>query len=104
MIIIDLDDEDEKRHRLIFKPIQALKVTTADCFDPEILVKCNYRNRRYRSRIIEVIDSDWIRSLSETLKELYPNADFLSKSHHYIIDCRDSIYQVVAWKIEFQRV
>ena len=51
--------------------------------------------------MLEVIHSDWISSLKETLKLIDESADFLSKSHHYIIDCGDNIYEVVAWGVEF---
>lgn len=102
LLKIDLDDIDEKRRCVSFKQVQAFKMTTSDCFDKSVLIESgNYNCGRYKRHILEVLDSEWIKSLNETLILIDESADFLRKSHHYIIDCGDNIYEVVAWVIEF---
>ena len=99
---ITLDDINGNRHTVLFNPFQAFKTTTSDCFDKEILVESeNYRGGHYKRHILEVKNSQWLNSLIDSLKLIDDSADFLQNSHHYIIDCGDNIYEVIAHNIEF---
>ena len=63
-IIIEFDDINEKRFKAVFKPYQAIKVITADCFDKEVLLSDeNLESGRYQRHILEVENSEWIKEL-----------------------------------------
>jgi hypothetical protein len=100
-ISIEFDDENEKRWRIEFSPIQAIKITTDDCFDYLSNTADGYIISR---QLCEVIDSDWIKELDFNLKEHDSVADFLNKSHHYILPLGDNVVEVVAWSYTLEEV
>jgi len=100
-LIINFDDINEKRCEIIFKPYQALKVTTADCFDKDILlINGNLETGRYQQHILEVENSEWIEELKNILLETDPNANFLEKARHFILDMGDNIIEIIATNIK----
>lgn len=67
---VEFDDIYEKRHTVVFAPLQAVRITTTDCFDLEILVeRVDLPENPYKRYILEVIDSPWIELLKRELKK-----------------------------------
>ena len=96
-VTIDFDDVNEQRYKIIFTPYQAVKVTTADCFDKDILLTSEtLESGRYQRHILEVENSEWIEQLKKALKENDENATFIEQARHFIIDLRDKIFEIVA--------
>lgn len=78
---VEFDDIYEKRHTVVFAPLQAVRMNTTDCFDLEILVeRVDLPENPYKRYILEVIDSPWIELLKRELKKRYENATFMEKS------------------------
>lgn len=99
-VIVEFDDIYEKRHTAVFAPLQAVRITTHDCFDIGILVeRVDLPKNPYKRYILEVIDSPWIELLTRELKERDADATFMEKAHHYILDL-DNVVEVVAWSIK----
>ncbi|THF82729.1 hypothetical protein [Cohnella fermenti] len=94
-IVVNVDDTDEQRWRLVFSPYQALRVTTIDCIDiaPFLI------NDKKSNQVLEVIDSDWINLLRITLKNTDSSASFLDKSKHYIIPLQDNVIEIISWDL-----
>lgn len=97
-VSVELDDESEKRIRLVFKPYQALRMTTADCYIPpgslSIIPKV----------VVEVVGSNWIDELRANLGKIDEGADFMDKAHHYLVPLQDDFLEVVAWGIDVKDV
>lgn len=56
---------------MVFAPLQAVRITTTDCFDLEILVeRVDLPENPYKRNILEVIDSPWIELLKRELKHV----------------------------------
>jgi hypothetical protein len=95
---LSLDDADEQRRHIIFRPYQAIRVTTEDCF----LVPPD--SGFYKGGVFMVEDSPWLVELGQALSRIDRRAKFLDKSYHYVIPSGDDIVEVVAWKIEWNDV
>lgn len=96
-VIVELDDEFEKRFRLYFEPYQAVKVTTSDCFFMEegmIIIP---------QTIVQVAESTWLNELRKNLSIIDETADFLDDAKHYIVPLQDDFLEVVAWSITVAR-
>lgn len=104
-VTINFDDANEKRYKIMFKPYQAIKVTTADCFNKDILLtRENLESGRYQRHILEIENSEWIMQLKKTLKENDEKAAFMEKARHFIIDLRDNIVEIVAYGFDLDQV
>ncbi|MEX1031439.1 MAG: hypothetical protein WDZ91_15560 [Paenibacillaceae bacterium] len=99
-ISIELDDSDEKRWRIKISPYQAFKVTTIDCVD----IKPFLIDGKRPLHILEIFQSNWLDDLKEALKKKDVTADFLDKAHHYVLPFQDIIVEVVAWKLELEKL
>ena len=90
-VIVEADDELEKRIRLCFEPYQAVKITTADCFlvEKESII--------IPQIIVQVDGSSWIDELRKNLSFIDETADFLDDAIHYIVPLQDDFLEVVAW-------
>jgi hypothetical protein len=99
-IKIILDDIYEKSKCLIFKPYQAIKITTVDCADLSFLETYPelFPSGIYQRYLLEETESSWIPKLRESL--VVPDDDFLIQSRHFILDLRDNIVEIVAWDIQ----
>lgn len=99
-LIIEVDDENEKRMKIIFCPYQAIRVITTDCFllpedlDQSIIIKT----------IVEMEESEWVKKLKYNLSEVDEGADFMDKAHHYLIPLQDDFLEVVAWDIKCEYI
>lgn len=97
---VEFDNIYEKRHTVVFAPLQAVRITTTDCFDISILVeRVDLPKNPYKRYILEVIDSPRIESLKRELKKRDENATFMEKAHYYILDL-DNVVEIVVWSIE----
>ncbi len=92
-VIVDVDDEREKRFRLVFKPYQAMRMITADCYHLPGGVSL------LPNTVMEVLDSSWIADLTKNLKQVDETATFLGKARHFILPLQDDFLEVVAWNI-----
>ena len=92
-VIVEVDDEHERRVRFVLRPYQALRMTTADCFilPAEIRIKPQL--------VCEIVDSEWIAELKHNLSFIDESATFLQKAHHYLFPLQDDFLEIVAWDI-----
>ena len=99
-IKIVIDDICEKSKSLIFKPYQAIKITTVDCADLSFINSCPdlFSSGIYQRYLLEETESLWITKLRETL--VNPNDDFLIRSRHFILHLGDNLVEIVAWNVE----
>ena len=98
-IKIVVDDITEKRKNIIFKPYQAVKITTVDCADLSFVDSCPdmFASGTYKRYLLEKTESSWIPKLKESLAD--PNDDFLNKSRHFILHLGDNLVEIVAWDV-----
>lgn len=92
-IVVDVDDEQEKRLSFLFHPYQAMRLTTSDCYVPPDGVAL------LPNTVMEVLDSSWIIELTKSLKQVDETATFMSKARHFIMPLQDDFLEVVAWNI-----
>lgn len=94
-IDILVDDVKEKRFKIRAKPYQLCRMTTIDCISAEDYYNeyC-YRDGRYHRHILQIIDSQLIRSLKLQLVD--KNAIFLDTSTHYVLLLQDILIDIVA--------
>ena len=97
-VLVEVDDVDENRIRLVFQPYQAVRITTTDCFDvpdgPPMIAQT----------VLEVIDSPWIEELAATLKRVDHTATFMTKARHFIVPAQDDFVEVVAWDVSSEAI
>ncbi|MCA8937442.1 MAG: hypothetical protein KDB68_14690 [Planctomycetes bacterium] len=97
-VVVELDDENDKRIRLVFDPRQAIRVTTSDCFilpsDLTIIPQV----------VVEVLESEWIAELRSNLRKIDAGADFMDRAHHYLIPLQDDFLEVVAWGVRIEDI
>ncbi|URN93492.1 MAG: hypothetical protein NAG76_16875 [Candidatus Pristimantibacillus lignocellulolyticus] len=99
-ISLYFDDSEEVRWKVDICPYQAVRVTTIDCIDT-----VDYLVNGTRSfNILEVIDSNWVKLLKQTLSEIDETANFLDKSHHYVFPFQDLVVEIVCWDLAFEKV
>jgi len=91
---IECDDSIERRINIQFKPYQAFRLTTCDCFNPPGDL------HSFSCEILEVEDSSWIGELSRIAKSADQASDFMEKSRHFILPLQDEFLEVAAWDIE----
>jgi hypothetical protein len=93
-IVVELDDCQEQRIRLIFEPYQAARMITADCFDFSEEVEL------IAQTVMEVKDSPWIEELRGVLEINDSGASFLDKSRHFLLPLQDDFLEIVAWGVK----
>ncbi len=93
-IIVEVDDDQEKRIRFIFRPYQAMRLITDDCFrlPPGLSI--------LPQRVVEVIDSPWILELREALKRNDETATFMNNARHFLFPLQDDFLEIVAWDLQ----
>jgi hypothetical protein len=92
-VVVELDEETEKRIELLFQPYQAIRVITADCFFLPKGVSI------VSQRVVEVVDSEWITTLKANLRLVDETGNFMEKSRHFIIPLQDEFLEIVAWNV-----
>ena len=100
-ISIEVDDINETRHRLIFKPYVAYRVTSIDCVSSKDFYNdyC-FRDGRYHRHILKVENSEWINDLKSKTGKL--NGSFLNQVNHYVLPLQDIVIEVLANDIVVQ--
>ena len=95
-VTVEVDDARERRFRLTFSPVQALRVTTVDAFRLPDGVEMVPR------QVALVSDSPWLAELAAVLKRNDPNATFMERSHHFFIHAGDDFIEVAAWSVAWE--
>jgi hypothetical protein len=93
---IEVDDADENRGVLVFGTYQAVRVTTADCFDPPDDLS------GLPTVAMEVVQSGWIEDLRSVLRRSDESATFLDNARHFVVPLQDDFAEVVAWDIRWE--
>lgn len=95
-VILEVDDLNEHRTRLCFKPYQAIQITTADCFESPggATVIAN--------TLVEVRPSAWIERLTEQQKRIDETATFMKRARHFLVPLQDDFLEVVAWEVTWE--
>jgi hypothetical protein len=97
-VVIEVDDEHERRFRLLFEPYQALRVVTEDCFDtPDGLAIIP-------QTVVEVKDSRWVHELQSILARGDHQATFLTKARHFLLPLQDDFLEIVAWNVRCEAI
>ena len=97
-VVVEADDEKESRIKFIFKPYQAVRITTFDCFsrpDGKSIIP---------QTVMEIQNSAWMDELRNTLKLTDFEADFMDNAKHYLLPLEDDFLEVVAWDVEVEPV
>lgn len=92
-VIVEADNDQGSCVRLVFEPYQAVKVTTADCFEVPGGVSI------IPQTTVEIKNSTWIESLRNTLKKTDCDAIFMDKAKHFLLPLQDDFLEVVAWDV-----
>lgn len=95
---VELDDENEHRLRITFKPTQATRLITYDCFSLPDGLEIRSKN------VIEVVDSPWIIELNKVLSSSDSSATFLDQSKHYLLPLQDNFLEVIAWEASYEYI
>ncbi len=100
IIVIELDDSEEKRWRFKFNPYQAFKVTTADCINKTPFLI----DGRRPLHLLEVVDSEWLYGLKTELQRIDNTATFMDKARHFVAPFQDSVIEIVAWNVSIEAI
>ena len=79
-------EEAKKLWRLMFKTVQSFRITAEEC------AAHIFTTLPEDGALFEVFESPLIKELGE--------AQFLAKSHHYIVCCYDEIIEIISWEAE----
>lgn len=77
----------------------AVKITTADCCDPDIYISPQaYENGIYHRYILEVEDSPWIKELKKQVSESQEDLlKVLDNCYHYILLLEEDVVEIVVY-------
>ena len=94
-IQIFLDDINEKRYKIRICPYQAYRIVTIDCFSIATYYNeyCT-RDGVYHTHILEVVESEWIKELKNSLTDTH--AIFLNEAKHYVLPLQENVIEFVA--------
>ncbi|MET0143462.1 MAG: hypothetical protein ABW328_01550 [Ilumatobacteraceae bacterium] len=93
----DVTDVDGGDVTLQFRPYQAVRLTTLDCFlAPGDLPR--HLEHIYWSRT-----SPWLDELTKALSEVDRTADFMQRAIHFLLPAGDDVLEVVGWAIHVDR-
>lgn len=96
-IIVEVDDQAERRFRLVFETYQAIRVTTTDCYEPSEGI-----DEWEPQTMIRLIDSPSIEKPTAVLKQVDHTADFMDKAQHFLIPAQGDFIEVVAWSVRYE--
>lgn len=97
--LIAFDDVDEKRVRIKFTGGgAALRITLIDCFDLAMLEV----NGQFPRRLLEVVNSPWIRELATNFHQSNPYDNLMARVHHFILPLGDNVVEAAAWEYEIE--
>ena len=91
-LIVEADDRNERRFRLVFSPFQGIKIITIDCYKvPEALAPLS-------GHVMEISNSEWMDELRRVLSRKDETATFMDKARHFMVPLGDAVLEVVAWR------
>jgi hypothetical protein len=91
---VEYGDHENYTVCLVFEPMQAYRVTTADCFViPQGFLPYT---------VVEVLDSPWIAELKAALRIRHRYATFMEKARHFLIPGGDDFVEIVAWSVRLE--
>lgn len=96
--IVELDDLNERRVRLIFWPYQAVRIITADCFES------SQEDSLLPNVVSERRSSPWIQKLLERQRRIDATARFMEKARHFLVPLQDDFLEVIAWDVAWEVV
>jgi hypothetical protein len=88
LVLIVSEEETGRIWKMLFKELQAFRVTTEECGVNTLAHLPN------TGGLFEVLDSPWLNDLGRG------EVRALEKSRHFVISCYDEIVEVVAWDFE----
>ncbi len=100
VVVSVTDDDPRTRWRFKFGTVQAVRVTTADCFDYTGVLIDNKLSRR----LVEILSSSWLRSLAAELREHDASATFMDRSRHFVLAFHEEVIEIAAWTVETEAV
>lgn len=96
-VAVEADDDKGRRLRFDFDTYQAVRVRSIDLYQPRGDIWQPFC-------VVEVQHSPWIAELREALAKVDHDADFLDRSHHWILHCGNDVVEVVAWEMSWAGV
>jgi hypothetical protein len=96
VVEVVVTDTDERDVTLRFRPYQALRLTTMDCYlGPDALPRQLDGVQWSRA-------SAWLEELTGALSEIDLTADFMQRAIHFLVPAGDDVLEVVAWRIQVE--
>jgi hypothetical protein len=100
VVIAVREDDPRTRWRYKFANVQAVKITTSDCFDYTGVLIDNKLSRR----LVEIVASSWLKALSAELREHDAGSTSMEKSRHFVLAFHDQVVEIAAWQVEAEPV
>ena len=98
-LIIEMDDINEKRRKLVFKNYQAIKILFTDYYDVDYYFCDEALDQKgvYQRHVLEKVESEWIEEIKRGFN-LNHHGEFDEKNimHHYILDLGDFLYEIIS--------
>jgi hypothetical protein len=100
VVVAVRDDDPRTRWRFRFTNVQAVRVTTSDCYDYTGVLIDNKLSRR----LVEVTGSSWIKGLTAELREHDAGSNVTEKSRHFVLAFHEQVVEIAAWQVEAEPV
>jgi hypothetical protein len=100
VVIAVREDDPRTRWRYKFQSVQAVRITTSDCFDYTGVLIDNKLSRR----LVEIVGSSWLKALAAELREHDAAATSMDKSRHFVLAFHDQVVELAAWSVEAEPV
>jgi hypothetical protein len=94
------EDDPRTRWRYKFANVQAVRITTSDCFDYTGVLIDNKLSRR----LVEIVGSGWLKQLSAELREHDAGSTSMEKSRHFVLAFHDQVIEIAAWQADAEPV
>ncbi|GAC1518442.1 MAG: hypothetical protein NVS3B10_20390 [Polyangiales bacterium] len=100
VIVAVRDDDPRTRWRFKLTSVQAVRITTSDCFDYTGVLIDNKLSRR----LVEILGSSWLKALAAELREHDASATFMDKSRHFVLAFHEQVIEIAAWNVDAEPV
>jgi hypothetical protein len=100
VVIAVREDDPRTRWRYRFSKVQAVRITTSDCFDYTGVLIDNKLSRR----LVEIVGSGWLKGLSAELREHDAGSNTMEKTRHFVLAFHDQVVEIAAWQVEAEPV
>lgn len=97
-LVLTCDDQNERTVQFLFRPLQAVRITTSDCFILPV------GHSIIPKTIMEVEDSEWLQALRANLRVTDTTATFMNTSRHFLVPLQDSFLEVAAWDVTVETI